>query len=326
MIELGFDERIVEYYKSTKKPTAKIELLKKENYEKIGNSRIGGHPDLPNKMDYPTIKEEDEILYYVFIAQINLEELPKEVIKNYPQSGILYFFIHNDGESMSTVRHLVLYSGEDVSNLKRFEPPKNIKYTGESYETPFPAYSIGFNLEYSIDLHHLEVNEYEYLQSGNNFYNVFNVANRFGGHNYSVDGIIPADIIQEKEILPYEETFFLTRGYLTGKSKKSYLESNKIHIDYYNKKIAESKSESEIKKFEESIEELHKKAKLEETLRKGRETYYQEMLDNWMLMLVVDSIDECEMLWWDASSLEFYINLEDLKNLNFTNTHCIINH
>ena len=326
MIELGFDEKIVEYYKSTAKPTAKIKLIKEEFYEQLGNSRIGGYPDLPEGIEYPTIEEKGEKLHYVFIAQINLEELPKEVVDNYPNKGILYFFIHNDDETMSKVRHQVIYSGEDISNLKRFTPPLNIKYTGESYDKSFKPYSIQFELEESIDLHHLQVKQYELFEQNEEMYDVFERVSRFGGHHFTEDTYLPAQIIREKEILPYEESFFLTRGHLTGKSEKSYLEANKIHIDYYEKKIKEEKSEAKIAEYKKSIAEIYRKDKLEKKLRIGRESYYQELLDNWNLMLVVDSLDECEMLWWDASSLEFFINLNDLKIKNFANTFCLINH
>lgn len=326
MIELGFDDEIIDYYKSTLKPSAKIELVNEENYKQTGNSRIGGYPDLPEDLEYPTINEGGELLHYVFIAQINLEELPVDVIENYPSKGILYFFIHNDEETMSMVNHRVIFSGENISNLKRFTPPPNIKFTGESYDSPFKAYSISFKHEQSIDMHHLQVNQYELFQKKEELYDVFERVSRFGGHHFTEDTYLPAQIIQEKEILSYEESFFLTRGYLTGKLKKSYAEANQVHIDYYEKKIGEEKSKEKIEEYKKSIEEIYRKGELEKRLRKGKESYYQELLDKWNLMLVVTSLDECEMLWWDNSSLEFFINLDDLRNKNFTKTFCLINH
>ena len=323
MIELGFDEELVTYYQSTALPTAKIRLQERETYQRLGNSRIGGYPDLPAGLDYPTVTEEGVLRHFVFIAQINLSELPSAVATPYPNQGLLYFFIHNDDESMSTVRHLILYSGENTSDLVTFKPPANIQYTGASYSRPFPAYAIAFESEYSVDLPHLETHQSEYLQQRDELYDVFNRVSRFGGHHYSVDGIIPADIMQEKNLLSSEELFFLTRGYLTG--ERSYEETSQVHIDYYEKKIAISDDEGEISRAQESIREIRDKIDFEKS-KEGQEGYYRELLNNWQLMLVIDSIDECNMLWWDSSSLEFYVNADDLRKGDWSNTHCIINH
>lgn len=59
---------------------------------------------------------------------------------------------------------------------------------------------------------------------------------------------------------------------------------------------------------------------------KGKEDYYQEKLDDWMLLFAIDSEDKCDMLWWDSSILEFYVNRKDLMNMDFSGTFCLINH
>lgn len=70
---------------------ASIELVlgEQENYEKIGNSRIAGYPDLPSSIEWPCDEDGE---YWTFIAQINLSELPRNVVNELPQEGILYFF------------------------------------------------------------------------------------------------------------------------------------------------------------------------------------------------------------------------------------------
>lgn len=45
---------------------------------------------------------------------------------------------------------------------------------------------------------------------------------------------------------------------------------------------------------------------------------------NWHLLLKVPSIDEVNMMWWDAGLLEILIDKPDLKNLLFLNTYAHI--
>ena len=264
--------------------------------------------------------------HYVFIAQINLEELPQEIIGDYPNKGILYFFIHNDEETMSQVKHKVIFSGTNITDLIKFNPNSKIEFTSKHYKEPFKSYSIEFKLKQSIDYHHLQVNQYESFQEKMDLYNVFDRVSRFGGHHFTEDTYLPAQIIQQKGLLSQEESFFLTRGFLTGTSKISYAERNQSHIDYYTKKISEEESETKKVEYQKSINDINSKIERERQLREGNESYYQDLLDKWKLMIVIDSLDECEMLWWDNSSLEFFINVDDLKNEDFSNTFCLINH
>lgn len=51
---------------------------------------------------------------------------------------------------------------------------------------------------------------------------------------------------------------------------------------------------------------------------------HNEGIENWHLLLKLSSIDEVGMCWWDAGYLEFMINKDDLKNLNFDNAYANI--
>lgn len=322
MKELGFKQSILDSYNTTSKPTYLIKLDGKEDYSKVGNSRLGGVPDLPSNFKYPIVIENGQIKHYVFIAQINLTEIPSNSENILPNNGMLYFFIHNDNESMSKVEHLVLYSKE-IKELKKFEVPHNVQFTGTSYTKPFTSQKITFKPERSIDLYHLSENHSAYLESKADFYQIFDRKSRLEGYHYGGGSIIEANIIQELEVLPYEETFFLTSGYLIG--HKLYSESNQFHLDYYNKKIKESQNEDDINKHKNSIQEINDKIELEKRLLTKKE-YYKDLLNKWKLILAIDSVDECGMLWWDASMLEFYINTDYLSNEDFSKTFCIINH
>ena len=55
----------------------------------LGQSKIGGLPDLPDSWIYPTFDGKA----LAFLAQVNLTEIPSEIHRNpLPSTGILYFF------------------------------------------------------------------------------------------------------------------------------------------------------------------------------------------------------------------------------------------
>ncbi len=85
MKKLGFKQSIVETYENTSKPTYLIELAGKEDYSKVGNSRLGGVPDLPSDINYPVVTEYGQVKHYVFIAQINLSEIPSNLENILPE-------------------------------------------------------------------------------------------------------------------------------------------------------------------------------------------------------------------------------------------------
>lgn len=78
----------------------------KETYQKLGNHRFGGMPDLPQDVSYPRYGEDD--LAYEFIAQINCNEIAK--LQDYlPRTGMLYFFL-------TTIHDI--YHGNDSTTAK----------------------------------------------------------------------------------------------------------------------------------------------------------------------------------------------------------------
>ncbi|WP_289660759.1 DUF1963 domain-containing protein [Flavobacterium panacagri] len=82
-------------------------------YDEVGNNRIGGLPDLPVNVDYPTVKSDDEKKGYQFIAQINCASIAN--LQNYlPRTGMLYFFIE---DQQDFVPRVIFYEGE-TDNLK----------------------------------------------------------------------------------------------------------------------------------------------------------------------------------------------------------------
>ena len=92
--ELRFNEDIkkivLDILEKNKKPMIKISLL--DDKPNLFQSKFGGVPYLPKDVKAPKNKENEQL---TLLAQINIEELPKNNI--YPmEEGILQFWILND--------------------------------------------------------------------------------------------------------------------------------------------------------------------------------------------------------------------------------------
>lgn len=85
-----------------------------DDYSIVGNTRFGGHPDLPVEMEYPM----DDGLYQNFLCQINLLDIA-HLRHDLPKEGMLYFFMI-DSEIASDVNINVFYYPEN-RNLELYE-------------------------------------------------------------------------------------------------------------------------------------------------------------------------------------------------------------
>lgn len=118
-------------------PTVRLLPTEPDDYRAVGNTRFGGDPDLPEGWTWPTEKdadvafggdpdeweEDDENRYLVFLAQVNLGELPRPAADPLPPSGMLYFFLGADDLDANDLVHLVRYHPGDASTLRRVPHP-----------------------------------------------------------------------------------------------------------------------------------------------------------------------------------------------------------
>ena len=80
-----------------------------DDYSTVGSSRLGGFPDLESSSQFPTT----DGLYWIFLGQINLEELAP--LNSYlPRSGLLSFFLN----STESLEGKVLFQQSTASKLK----------------------------------------------------------------------------------------------------------------------------------------------------------------------------------------------------------------
>jgi hypothetical protein len=120
---------------ATVKPAISIHLSK-PGAGNLGQSRIGGHPDLPSSIAWPVNNKINRPL--CFILQINLAELPPT--PHLPTKGMLYLFLD---ESENDAQQLVFYSGDET--LQPTQLPKDTQFITDWY-TDLTGHRLAFHL------------------------------------------------------------------------------------------------------------------------------------------------------------------------------------
>jgi Domain of unknown function (DUF1963) len=94
---------------ATVKPAIAIDLAEK-GQGNIGQSRIGGYPDLPASLPWPIHSHPDYRRPLCFILQLNFSELPNFPESPLPKKGMLYLF-QSEGEN--DAEQLIIYRGDE---------------------------------------------------------------------------------------------------------------------------------------------------------------------------------------------------------------------
>lgn len=245
----------------------------------IGVSKIGGLPDLPDMLTWPSetrIKAKRQFFFFgkktsaaearplSFIAQINFAEIKQLDFDDLlPSHGIAYFFYCSDQDSWGydpaqKDKFRVLFYDGDSSNLKRINFPSDLPDFGK-YKPCRVEASPATSLPQSYELiDNIFKNEKDF-----EFYE------HFTAHDYINKVLGHADVIQNEMELECE---LVSNGLYCGDSSG------------YNNPLAKT---------------LESNAK------------------NWRLLLQIDSNDEAEMMWGDSGRLYFWIKTEDLMERRF---------
>jgi len=134
----------------------------------IGQSRIGGLPDLPIGVEWPTASGYDRHHFdrvdpLLFLAQINLADVtPYDIHSLLPHSGLLLFFAASWVNVLSEYRvsqglWRVIYT-EDLENLRPASPPELPEGLNDDEDYPdnaptghaFRSSALAFSLEMTI--------------------------------------------------------------------------------------------------------------------------------------------------------------------------------
>ena len=261
-----------------------IRLYQKETDENeiaIGQTKIGGRPDLPQEVIWVTetntvkIKGKKFLIFSTkrqetitkplsFIAQINLSETSPYDIENLlPKSGLLYFFYSAEQEAWGfdykdRNKFKIIYWDGDFDRLQRIDFPNDLP----EYSC-YKACSVEIKSENSLPSSEHEVYD-DFTDEENdkfwaNVYDDGNV-NKLLGYSDNIQG--------EMEL----ECELVTNGLYCGDASG------------YNDP---------------------KRKELEPNAKK------------WRLLLQIDSNEENGMMWGDCGRLYFWIKKDDLQDRNF---------
>jgi len=154
----------VKYIESLLRPSISISTQKGK--PKVGQSKIGGKPDLPKIIKWPFIYDENEdgTMPLTFIAQFNIREFKLLDFQNLlPEKGMIYLFMYflTDGaqdEYASGGNNdwiKVLYYNGDLSELKSASIPKKLKDMDDEYCVGVLEESVlSFKEDYTLPSNH----------------------------------------------------------------------------------------------------------------------------------------------------------------------------
>jgi hypothetical protein len=124
---------------ATVKPAIAISLAEK-GQGNIGQSRIGGYPDLPVSLSWPLHPHPNHRRPLCFILQLNFSELPEFAENPLPKKGMLYLF---QGEGDNDAEQLVIYQGDEPLQPTRL--PEDTVFITDWY-SDLVAHTLEFSL------------------------------------------------------------------------------------------------------------------------------------------------------------------------------------
>ena len=276
--ELRFNEDIkkvvLDILEKNKKPMIKISLS--DDKPNLFQSKFGGVPYLPKDMEVPKNKENKQL---TLLAQINIEELPKNNI--YPmEEGMLQFWILND-DVLGLDYDTHLGNGFKVVYYKEIDKGVTEEEVLEKYK-PYKDEDSYFPIEGEFSLSFKLTDGY-FSDSNDDFREI-------------VDREMKKFHIENKE--KYKEIL------------KVY--DNKEYLSYWDIwDILEEDKEIGKKLFEAG----HKIGGFPNFTQSD----VREIGDYEILLLQIDSegTEKNEIMWGDCGIANFFIREKDLKELNF---------
>jgi uncharacterized protein YwqG len=297
----------------------------------LGDSKIGGYPHLPKNFEYP----QEETYFYEFVGQINLSDLKDNGILNFPQRGIIYFFIDDDFK-VSNVNTKVFLLDNDFSQLEVKHPPKNKKSRCETFldRTEFTELKLQFKKDYTIDQKLLDKIIDDQVISGGTKKTVFDIEqfytrDQVWGYTTtwgSGDAQWSAYLANRR----LSSLYWLTLDYQIERLNNEKIDiKNWLHI-----KIDEAinKQKDMLLKYDKSayIYSYWEKELIDLEFTKLNLDDFVDNLDihkreskKWQMVLSLSSYNEAKMTFGDGR-MEFFINLDDLEKQNFNNFYCHI--
>jgi uncharacterized protein YwqG len=297
----------------------------------LGDSKIGGFPHLPVDFDYP----QEDTYFYEFVGQINLSNLTDNDIPNFPQKGIMYFFIDDDF-NVSNVNTKILILSNDISELEVKHPPKNKKSRCETFldRTEFTELKLTFKKDYTIDQNLLDKIVNDQVISGHNPISDFDIEefytrDQIWGFTTTWGG---GDVEWSAYLAKrrFIGLYWLTLDHQIENLKKENIDFRQ----WLNNKVDEAitKQKDILLKYEKTLHIYPYWERELEDLEYTKENLV-EFIDNfehhkseskkWKMVLSLSSENDAQMCFGDGK-MEFFVNSDDLTNQNFQNFYCHI--
>lgn len=270
----------------------RLKSFEDEDYSQLGNTRLGGIPDLPKEIDYP-FKEEG---YYNLLCQINFSEFTNK-LNRLPEKGILYIF---DGHSSENDTKVIFT--DSTNNLEKKFPPKGMKNLNEECrESYYEGLKAQFGLEHyftgnTLDIYNADKNKYEELMR---------ISSKYSTH------ILGSSMDDVCHVYLYLKGFdTLTSSLILYFRDDEYKSQFRVELEECEEKIKSS----------DSITQEYYQRKKEQLLKLDKEKEIHFNYYNHVTCLVgLESLDRLGWMWSDMGFKYAYILNEDLENRNFEN-------
>ena len=275
----------------------RLDSIEADNYQTLGNSRLGGFPDLPMSYDYPVNNNG----YYNLILQLNFSEL-KNPISELPENGILYLF----QGAMNSDDFKIIYINE-TNNLEKKLPQKHLtNLNKENRPTNYDALKASFRLEHYFEgetiwnIYNYNPSIYTELTRTNSTYDTQIITEPFGG----LDAIKNAYLA----IKGYDTLLYNVVGLYPRLTETEY-ESQKQHLlNDCDDKMSYNKSYFFRKK--EQILDLDKNRA--EHLANFQKT---------KCIISIESLAELSWQWGDGGEINIYMIPNDITKRQFQNCY-----
>ena len=275
-----------------------ILLEEKEDYAKIGNSRIGGNPDLPIKMDYPVFENG----FYEFILQINLNNHP---IIGFPKEGLISIFYGN----LDSHEAIAFYSKKEQI-LENKKVPTDLPFAGVTDFYEHKPYKIGIKeIKLRPREEFPEYNDPQFSDEDNEMHWRMEFQHE---NSYLMDrGIQDKSHIYlksngfEKLIYGYGVWIDGTTNTINYKGRNANVEYTNVN-DLKNCQITTSHLKADTEAYNLWIQQLEK--------YENEKLIHLQRFKDYRCILSLATIDKTEMIWGDSRKLEFFGFESELLN------------
>ncbi|MCM3131177.1 YwqG family protein [Paenibacillus polysaccharolyticus] len=274
----------------------RLDVSTTDEYRRTGNSRVGGHPDLPDNLDWPLTEDGVPM---TFLAQLNMVDLspytPNDGRGTLPERGMLYFFIGRV-DAAYPIEHRVIYE-PSTYNLVRREPDGATALGGE----PTIAHSVTV-------LPNLELPTHAYIDAAALAEQV-NISEAVPDDERAVEGSLLERYLEFES--DWNHPSPLNWGGMFGYPDGQHPDAEHRALSYIELGEAHNGSEQEcVKKLTAHYD--------------GEEERTWEELSDTLLLLKIDTNDAIGFQWLDCGELQFFIRDADLEAEQFDHTCCSI--